>query len=140
MQTVQNHHTPTPQAAYPQYGDQPHKPGLYLGLLHGRNDPADQMNDWGFNGPAIGPLNWVHTTYACDIKIEFENPEDAEVYFEEGRKFQELKLDEDLLVFDGKYYGDYTVYYVKAEDCGPPTDTFRQNPRRGNQCTHRRCL
>ncbi len=46
----------------PEYGQSPPKPGLYLGLFHGRDDPNEQMRDWGFNGPTIGPLVWCHTT------------------------------------------------------------------------------
>jgi hypothetical protein len=33
------------------------------------------------------------------------------------------------LCFDGKLYGDWTVYMVKPEECFRPPDTFRQNTR-----------
>jgi hypothetical protein len=124
-----------PEATYTKYQEQPHKPGLYLGLFHGRNEPAEQMEGWGFTGPAIGPLKWVHTTYANNIKIEFENAGDAAIFFVEDR-FYELRLDGDLLIFDGKYYGDWTVYYVTPEDCARPADTFRKVTRRNDLHAH----
>ena len=37
------------------YGQRPDKPGLYLALFHGRDDRNAQMEDWGFNGPLLGP-------------------------------------------------------------------------------------
>lgn len=67
--------------AIPQYGTKPRRPGMYLGLFHGRETPMEKMADWGLPGPTIGPLKWVHTTYATDIKIEFESAEDAALYF-----------------------------------------------------------
>jgi len=43
--------------------------------------------------------------------------------------FLELQLDGDLLCFDGKLYGDWTVYMGSPEECYRPPDTFRQNTR-----------
>ncbi|GEM_PF-912660 len=43
--------------------------GLYLHLYHGRKDPDEDLEDWGSDGPVIGPLAYVHTTYMCDIKF-----------------------------------------------------------------------
>jgi hypothetical protein len=65
--------TPSPM---PLYGSEPTEPGLYLGLFHGRKDPDDQMIEWGFNGPLIGPLSFVHTTYTNVIKLGFINAVD----------------------------------------------------------------
>jgi hypothetical protein len=41
----------------PVYGIRPHKPGMYLGLFHGRDTPHEAMNEWGFDGPALGCSN-----------------------------------------------------------------------------------
>src|SRR5580765_2933120 len=79
MQTLEI--TDAANAALPHYGTKPRKPGLYLGLFHGRHQPNEQMDSWGFDGPTIGPLKWCHTTYAADIKIEFEQAADAVEYF-----------------------------------------------------------
>lgn len=124
----------------PKYGAKPKKPGLYLGLLHGRESPMEQMDGWGFNGPAIGPLRWFHTTYAADIKIEFENADDAELYFGSTGSPLSLSIDGDMLVFRGLYYGDWTVYYVGPEDCERPADTFRSTERINALHAHNRIL
>lgn len=35
---------------------------VYLYLFHGRATPDEDVEDWGCEGPAIGPLDYVHTT------------------------------------------------------------------------------
>ena len=124
----------------PQYGSKPKKPGLYLGLFHGRLQPCEKMDDWGFMGPAIGPLRWCHTTYASCIKIEFEDTADAMPYFGKAEHALLLEIDGDLLVFGGKYYGDWTVYYVKLENCERPADGFRAAARGSRLFAHREFL
>src|SRR4051812_7234994 len=57
------------------------RPGLYLGLFHGRSSPNQQLSDWGVGGPVIGPLKWCHTTYACEAKLGFHTAEDHDRYF-----------------------------------------------------------
>ena len=42
-QTLADTMTETANSALPQYGGKPNKPGLYLGLFHGRHDRNDQM-------------------------------------------------------------------------------------------------
>ena len=133
MPTVQNHHIPAREANPNHRRKQQLKPGLYLELLHGRDNPRSQMNGWGFEGPAIGPLKWVHTTYASEIRMEFENAIDAFAFFDDAEEFQQLEVEGDLLKFNGQSYGDWTVYYLKAGECAPPSDTFRSTPRRGNR-------
>lgn len=120
----------------PEYGQSPAKPGLYLGLFHGRDDPNEQMHGWGFNGPAIGPLVWCHTTYANDVKIEFEFAGDAKRYFGDDSTQQDFGIKGDMLMYAGKYYGDWTVYYVSSAECLPPADTFRTNTRSGYRIAH----
>ena len=87
------------------------------------------MDDWGFDGPAIGPINWCHTTYASDVKIQFEAAADGARYFGVTDNEFQMKIVGDLLVFDGVYYGDWTVYCVKPEDCERLGDTFRETFR-----------
>ena len=122
----------------PQYGERPPKPGLYLGLFHGRNAPNERMDDWGFTGPTIGPLRWCHTTYATEIKIEFESPADASRYFGQDQVNCEIAIAEDLILFDGKYYGDWTVFYVESDECARLLDSFRTTPRRNYCVAHRK--
>jgi hypothetical protein len=41
---------------------------VYLKLLHGRLDPNPDMQDWGFDGPVLGPFEAVHITYRDEIR------------------------------------------------------------------------
>lgn len=92
--------------AKPTYGSKPKKPGMYLGLFHGRQAPGVDMNNWGSDGPTMGPLKWCHTTYAFNIKIEFENSVDAMHYFGVQQVNCQLEMNGDLLVYGGVFYGD----------------------------------
>lgn len=83
-------HTPTAQASTPVYGVRPSKPGLYLGLFHGRDTANQTMHDWGFDGPAIGPLRYFHTTYSCSVHVEFVSPADALLFT--GTKDMQMDL------------------------------------------------
>jgi hypothetical protein len=68
---------------------------LYLRLFHGRLDKNADMDDWGLDGPVLGPLRCVHVTYMCDIFI--------------GDEFENLLVEGDLVVYKDVYYGDWTV-------------------------------
>lgn len=86
-------------------------PGMYLKLLHGRASVDQKMNNWGEDGPWIGPLEWFHCTYLTDIGIGFVG----------GGELSPLQLDDDrpspmyvyrgLLYYDGMYYGDWELQY-----------------------------
>ena len=36
---------------------------IYIRLFHGRKGPKQDMQDWGFNGPVLGPFDWIHGVY-----------------------------------------------------------------------------
>ncbi len=109
---------------YPRLDDNgdlpPGKPaGLYLRLFNGHtinSDPETWPDDWGFEGPLIGPLFYVQTTYNSELKCEPapgftlarqfppENREDDELYV--------LGIDKDgYLNHDGCGYGDWIAFY-----------------------------
>ena len=85
---------------------------VYLHLFHGRNDPAEEMVDWGLNGPTIGPLDYVHTTYGTDIKLGAD--EETAEKFGLDPAFPALGIHEGLVVYDGKYFGDWSVSTEKC--------------------------
>jgi hypothetical protein len=122
----------------PNFGERLHKPGLYLELQHGREHPTQPMNGWGFDGPLIGPLNWCHTIYATTVRIEFQSVEDELQYFDEAcfPDARDMEIFEDLLVHNGKYYGDWTVFILEPATISlvtMPNDTFRKVHRRGDR-------
>lgn len=98
--------------------------GLYIGLFHGRSAADTDMDDWGFDGPVIGPLDYVHTTYAAEVKLHFADARRAPQYFRDAGFVTNLATGEcspcpeasldithDLIVFDGRYFGDWTVFF-----------------------------
>jgi len=85
----------TPHSAANQGSDQ-----LYLALFHGRSRPDEKLSDWGFDGPIIGPVG-IGWTYG-GLRL-----------FEPGwNDFEFLPTEDDLVYYDGKYYGDFEVFHA----------------------------
>lgn len=81
---------------------------VWLHLFHGRDTVDEDMDDWGYDGPTIGPLEFVHTTYGDNIKFHFTYHADA---VEFGLEQDEMiNLVEGCFPFQGKFYGDYSVF------------------------------
>lgn len=105
-------------------------PALYLRLFHGRSDPAANLEDWGTEGPVIGPLAYVHTTFMCDVKIAapvdvMERFFPAVIADWRAREITsaagplcewQLEILDDLIHFDGVFYGDWTVFATEATE------------------------
>lgn len=107
---------------------EPAPPGMYLRLFHGRVTPDEELEDWGKDGPFIGPIKWYHTTYHNHIRFATEQEPDGIT----------LTLVDDLLYYKGMYYGDWSVFYhdgtgfpegmtaplsdPRQEDFEPPVD------------------
>jgi hypothetical protein len=85
--------------------------GMYLTLHHGRLSKDEDMDDWGFDGPIIGPLQYLHVTYCSDIKYGTVDGEAAS-----NGPSHVILLDEDLLGFDGKLYGDWELQMLEARE------------------------
>lgn len=80
---------------------------VYIELFHGRKSPDEELDDWGEIGPVLGPLDFVHTTYAGDIKVRTSAGVDGVLY-----------LHEDMLYYAGMWYGDWSVFSeLEAEHC-----------------------
>lgn len=102
-------------SAIPMYANKQDKekalPGLYIGLFHGFKSEEDRQTagNWGEYGPLIGPLVYMHTTYADDIKLKFVTQEAASVY---GMNVEDnLCVDKnDCIPFKGIQYGDWSVF------------------------------
>lgn len=81
---------------------------LYLQLYHGRDDPAREMQDWGFDGPTFGPLNKVVQTYTSTIRL----------HGHDGNEELWLGGHGDMIVWDGAYYGDLCIFVAGKHDRG----------------------
>ena len=81
---------------------------FFLHLFHGRPSPETVLSDWGRDGPWIGPLSAVRTTYAHTIKLEFFNPRDARRF---GLSVDQpwLHVREQMLLHAGVYYGEWVI-------------------------------
>lgn len=98
---------------------------VYLHLFHGRDRVDEDMNSWGLDGPTIGPLAYVHTTYGGDIKLRGSRevlerffPE-AEIHFHDNSGDHAIQLDGDCLPYAGKVYGDWWVCGADALRAAP---------------------
>ena len=76
------------------------KNDLILRLYHGRKDPNERLEDWGFDGPVIGPISGIVSTYGT-IRI-----------FHSGNELVELSYHEDMVVLEECYYGDMEIVSI----------------------------
>lgn len=96
--------------------DMPRQPGMYLMLFHGRSAPDEQLDNWGSNGPILGPLCYVHTTYASSIAFEFATKEAALACGFDDQYDNEMQWSNELIHFNNVWYGDMSVFYVSPEE------------------------
>lgn len=89
--------------------ERPQRPGMYLKLLHGRHSVREEMNDWGADGPWIGPLKWFHCTYLSSIGIGFEDGGEIAPMTAGDDLPSPMFFSGGLLYFKGMYYGDWEL-------------------------------
>jgi hypothetical protein len=77
---------------------------LYLRLYHGRTDPDQTMDGWGFDGPTFGPLAAFVQTYLANARLYGESPSDEHW----------LETHADMVRFGGAYYGDLEAFIADA--------------------------
>lgn len=70
---------------------------MYMHLFHGRSHPGQDMEDWGTEGPVLR-IEGFHVTYG-GFRV-----------CEPGGDWVDLTLVEDLLYYDGMYYGDWSIF------------------------------
>ncbi|WP_343671320.1 hypothetical protein [Paraburkholderia heleia] len=103
--------------------------GLYLGLFNGRDDPLGYPLVTGFDGPLIGRLRYCHTVEARDLELEFLDPHEGRRFFPDmvvvggpdgevpsGKITMpiQLMLNSGAIVFDGRYFADWTVFIISS--------------------------
>jgi hypothetical protein len=85
--------------------NQPATSGVYIELFHGRRSVDEELDSWGFEGPVLGPFRYVHVTYACIVHVQMED----EAF--------DLEFEDDCLVHDGKFYGDFSIIAADLASC-----------------------
>ena len=83
---------------------------LCLELYHGRKHPDDVMEDWGDEGPIFLVRDNIQATYGSHIKFFTPDGKDRSLYYYD-----------DMLYYDGIYYGDWSVSLVKKMNDGDKT-------------------
>ena len=76
---------------------------LCLELSHGRKKPEQDMTGWGKNGPILGPFPSIHVEYRGDLRIVLQ-----------GDKETCISIDDDLIYYDGMYYGNWVIVSVAS--------------------------
>lgn len=93
---------------------------LYLQLLHGRSTPDEQLDNWGFTAPLLGPFSWFHVTYMTDFNFGVAHTA-LERFCLERLGFSlfddgvvQLKVNRDLVTVGGDHYGDWELVTVDS--------------------------
>lgn len=113
--------------------------GTYLKLLHGRSTLDEAMDDWGPDGPWIGPLEWFHCTYMTSISLGFTDGETVECLIQNETPVAPIYFASDMIYFNGMYYGDWEIQHVtpngieentqnSSSIAVPPEPTFESHP------------
>jgi len=91
---------------------------LFLHLWHGRDSVNQDMDDWGFDGPEIGPLIKVGASYMSGLVLEFEDAETRERFFPrvDADPMAWLEGEEDCIEYEGKFYGEWTAFMKEVGD------------------------
>lgn len=103
---------------------------IYIQLFHGHHTPDEQLDDWGFDGPVIGPFPWYHITYGCDVKLG-DDPiiiDGKEVPFP-------VHDDNDMIPFLGAFYGDMSITDGETVLKSPELIKRIQDTKRGFKIT-----
>ncbi len=79
---------------------------MYLRLYHGRTDPDQDMDEWGFDGPTFGPLSSYVHTYCSTFRIHGEC-DTRELW---------LETHYDMIRWSDCFYGDMEVFIAVAND------------------------
>lgn len=72
---------------------------VYVHLYHGREKADEDLENWGFDGPTLGPFEQVVWTYGT---IRLQSTEDGELW--------DLPRHEDMIVWRGHYFGDFAIH------------------------------
>jgi hypothetical protein len=78
---------------------------VYLFFYHGRHTSKEELDDWGVNGPILGPFTAIQITYGCHIKALSNSPINHDP----------IGIGKDGLVeIYGAFYGDFQIIDTKT--------------------------
>jgi hypothetical protein len=89
--------------------------GSQMVIFHGRKTPDEDLDDWGFEGPTLDGILWIHFTYMATFNVRFKDLES----FNHAKEvtgwpsWDELTLsmtfEGDLLKTKDGYFGDFEL-------------------------------
>ena len=88
---------------------------MILHLFHGRTDPAEEMDNWGFDGPRLAGVVGVHMTYLSELKVAFESvaarqaAEAVTGWQNDAAQTLIVSITDDLIPAGGAFYGDMAL-------------------------------
>lgn len=91
-------------------------PGRLI-LIHGRKDPDEEMNDWGFNGPILEGVEYLVVTYNTHYRLGFVDEAACRAAmeatgWEEWDENQLLiQFHDDMVKTKDGYFGDWEVQF-----------------------------
>lgn len=96
---------------------------VYLHLYHGRKTVDESLEDWGFDGPLIGPLENLHVTYLTHLRATFSSRDHKNSFFitclPDERRDTDLEMDvpikADCIHFNGEFFGDFYVVQMNIK-------------------------
>ena len=68
--------------------------GVYLHLFNGRQ-PGEPLEDWGEDGPVLGPFEFVHVPWTSEINLDHDGAS--------------LKIVDSTVMYGGFFYSDFSV-------------------------------
>ena len=98
---------------------------MQLVLYHGRKSPDQEMDDWGFDGPALKGVERIQYTYG-HLYVFFSNPAFCEAakaatgWSDHADNALQVGQHDDLLQAADSYYGDFYLEVV-SDDVSPRT-------------------
>lgn len=75
---------------------------VIIHLYHGRDDPKENLENWGFDGPRIA-IHCFGFTYQT-------------LWIYRNGDREELKIVEGCIEWEGKYYGDFEIVSKERDD------------------------
>ena len=90
---------------------------LAITLSHGRKDPNEDMEDWGFNGPVLPGVDSLHIVYLTQITVAFANADLARYardktgwdWWDETIHCLQIRTHKDMIQTHEGYFGDWTI-------------------------------
>jgi len=75
---------------------------VYLNFFNGRHTIDAEIDDWGFEGPVLGPFGSIQVTYGCHIKGT-----------DNKKYFFDFRIIDGLVEAYGCFYGDFSIIDTK---------------------------